>query len=171
MKTKQQKKEQLEEGAKLLKKSKVLLFADFTKLTAEEVRRLRRELTKAGAKMFVIKKRLLGILMKEKGYDVDIKKFGFSVGTVFSPDELESISAPFYKFFKELKVEKEKVLGGYDVTAKRFVEPAEVAFIGELPPREVLLGQFLGLLSSPIRSFMYVLDQKSKMVSSVELSK
>jgi ribosomal protein L10 len=42
------------------------------------------------------------------------------------------------------------------------MDAAQVIYIGKLPPREVLLGQLLGMLASPIRSFMYLLDQKSK---------
>jgi large subunit ribosomal protein L10 len=162
MKTKQQKKEQIEKGGSLLKDSKVLIFTDFSKLPAEDMRKLRREILPTGAKLFVIKKRLLGVLMKQNGYDIDLSKYKMSVGTVFSPVSLEEVSGPVYKFFKGMKLEKEKVLGGYDVAAKSFIEPATIAFIGELPPREVLLGQLLGMLSSPIRSFLYVLDQKSK---------
>ena len=34
--------------------------------------------------------------------------------------------------------------------------------IGQLPSREILLGRVVGMLVSPIRMFLYVLDQKSK---------
>ena len=42
--------------------------------------------------------------------------------------------------------------------------PAEflVMRVGTLPTREVLLAQFLGMLAAPVRSFLYLLDQKSK---------
>ena len=42
------------------------------------------------------------------------------------------------------------------------IDAAQVVFIGNLPPREVLLAQLLGMIAAPIRSFLYVLDQKSK---------
>jgi ribosomal protein L10 len=38
----------------------------------------------------------------------------------------------------------------------------EVLFVGQLPPREILLAQLLGMIAAPIKSFLYVLDQKSK---------
>jgi len=42
------------------------------------------------------------------------------------------------------------------------LEGAQVVRIGTLPPREVLLAQLLGVLAGPIRSFMYLLDEKAK---------
>ena len=145
-----------------MKTSKMLILTDFGKLSAEQLRAFRREMKNADAKLLVMKKRLLSILLKEYGADVDVKSNKLSVGAVFSKSGLEEISAPVYKFFKELKLEKEKILGGWDAAAKKAVDASEIAFIGSLPPREVLLGQLLGMLSSPIRSFLYVLDQKSK---------
>jgi ribosomal protein L10 len=42
------------------------------------------------------------------------------------------------------------------------MDSGQIVAIGKLPPRDVLLAQFLGMLSAPIRSFLYVLDQKAK---------
>ena len=54
------------------------------------------------------------------------------------------------------------LLGGYDIAKKEPFDGAQMIYIGKLPPREVILSQLLGILSAPIRSFLYVLDQKSK---------
>jgi large subunit ribosomal protein L10 len=170
MKTKIQKQEELAEAKKLLEKSKALVFADFTKVTAEDLRKFRRELAKAGAKFLVIKKRLLGLLLKEKGIEADLKQFKTSIGTVFAESGIEEGAASAFKFFKGLEVPEgqpkdvwvKHLVGGYDVAANAPVDAAQVLFIGNLPPREVLLAQLLGMLAAPIRSFLYVLDQKSK---------
>lgn len=161
MKTRTQKQAELEKGKKLLTGSQFLVFTDFTKVSAEDLRRLRGELQKMGAGFLVIKKRLLGILMKERGADFDAKQFKLSLGTVFTED-IEKSSAAVFKFFKELNVEKEKILGGYDLAAKHAMSADDVRMIGQLPSREVLLGQLLGMIAAPIRSLLYVLDQKSK---------
>jgi ribosomal protein L10 len=42
------------------------------------------------------------------------------------------------------------------------IEAAQIVYIGKLPPREVVLAQLLGMLSAPIRSFLYLLDEKGK---------
>lgn len=164
MKTKAQKQKELEKGKKLLNESKFLVFTDFTNVTAENLRRFRRELKGIKANFLVIKKRLLNLLLKEKGIDFDIKTFKFSVGTVFSPVELEKASSSVFKFFKELGVEKDKILGGYDVEKKSIIEKEQISFLGQLPSREVLLGQLLGTMIGPLRAFLYLLSEKSKMV-------
>ena len=170
MKTKVQKNEEMKEAKVLLDKSQALIFADFTNITAENLRKLRGELKKNGANFLVIKKRLLGLLLKERGIDVDLKQFKTSVGTIFSEGDNEKISGPAYKFFAGLEVPEggdkqmwvKKILMGYNVKGKAAMEAQEIIYIGKLPPREVVLAQLLGMLAAPLRSFMYLLDQKSK---------
>jgi len=164
MKTKTQKQEELNKGKELLNASNFLVFTDFNKVGAEDIRNFRKELRAVGASFLVIKKRLLGILLKERGIELDAKKqFAFSLGTVFTPD-IEKSAGVVFKFFKGLNVEKEKILGGYDLAQNNFMDANTVRTIGQLPPREVLLGQLLGMLAAPIQSFLYVLSEKSKMV-------
>jgi large subunit ribosomal protein L10 len=170
MKSKAQKQEELNEARGLLEKSQALVFTDFTKVTAEKVRQFRRELTKADADFLVIKKRLLSILLKEKGIDVDLAQFKISVGTIFSRGDVEKIAGPAFAFFSKLEVPEggakdvwvKHLLGGYDLVKKEPLDGAQMVYIGKLPPRDVVLSQLLGILSAPIRSFLYVLDQKSK---------
>lgn len=172
MKTKQQKSEEIERAAGFLKSSQIMVFTDFSKVPTEEIRKLRKELNKVGAKMLVMKKRLLGVLLKREGHEFDAKKYPGPVGTIFASEPLDKIAAPVFKFFKELsaspanlsgaKLEQEKILGGYDISIKGHLAASHVIAIGQLPPREVLLGQLVGLLTVPMRSLLFVLDQKSK---------
>jgi len=170
MKTKAQKGEELKRAKALLDKSQALIFTDFTKIAAEDIRKLRIELKKQGASFLVIKKRLLGLLFKESEIDTDLKKFKVSVGTIFSEGGADKIAGPAFKFFSGLEIPEggdkntwvKHLLGGYDLKGKMPMDAAQIVSIGKLPPREVLLGQLLGMLASPIRSFMYLLDEKSK---------
>ena len=66
MKTKAQKENELKGAEALLKDSAALAFADFTKVSAEDLRRFRREVKTAGGDFLVIKKRLLNVLLKQK---------------------------------------------------------------------------------------------------------
>lgn len=178
MKTKAQKSEELKKAKALLDKSQALIFADFTKIAAEDVRKFRTELKKDGANFLVIKKRLLALLLKERGIDIDLKRFKISVGTIFSEKGTEAVAGPAFRFFSGLEVREggdkqmwvKHLLGGYDVRANMPVDAAQVVFIGKLPPREVLLAQLLGMLAAPLRSFMYLLDQKAKQSAKVELT-
>src|SRR3989344_7104242 len=174
MKSKIQKSEELEKGRKLLKDSRVVLLIDFSKVKTADLRNLRQELKKSGNPLLIIKKRLLGLLLKDKNIEFKNADFKMPMGAVFASD-LESASASVYKFFQglvmERKIDKMRMLGGYDVAAGSFISAEQAVFIGKLPSREVLLGQLLGMIAAPIRSFLYVLSEKSRMASSVEPSK
>jgi large subunit ribosomal protein L10 len=171
MKTRAQKEQELAHARELFDKSEALIFADFTHITAENLRKLRIELKKADANFLVIKKRILGILLKEKGIEIDLQQFKTSVGTIFSTADAEHIAGPAFKFFSTMAVPDgaakdvwiKKILAGYDINAKSSMDAQQIIYIGKLPPREVVLAQLLGMLAAPIRSFMYILDQKSKM--------
>ena len=107
---------------------------------------------------------------KEQGIDVDVKGLGSQVGTIFSESDIEKSSAPVYKFFygiggdtKAGRTESvKKIVGAYDLKKKNFIEAKDVVFIGQLPPREVLLGQLFGMIAAPISSLLYILKEKSK---------
>lgn len=170
MKSRAQKQKELEKGRDLLKKSSALVFVDFTKVPTEALRKLRKEIKAVGGNLLLIKKRLLGILLKEIGAGFDPKTNKFSLGTIFSEGDIEKISAPVYKFFASLDVPDggakdmwvKHIIDAYDVNAKAKVGAEQVIFIGKLPPREVLLAQLFGMLAAPLRSFMYLLQEKSK---------
>mgnify|MGYP001607393661 FL=1 len=161
MKTKAQKIEQIKQAEQLLLKSRFLVFADFTGLNVAGFQKLKKSL-KAGLNIFqVVKKRLLKIVFKNRGIEFDPVQFDSQVATLFSAEDLTDIAAPIYKFSKEVK-NVFKILGAYDLNNKKFFTADEVKFIGQLPPREVLLAQIVGMISSPLRKFLFVLNEKAK---------
>jgi large subunit ribosomal protein L10 len=164
MKSKLQKGKELEQGKKLLQASQTVVFADFTGVNIEAVKRLKKGIKEAGATFKVLKKRLLKIAFKEQGINFDPTQFEAQVGVVFIPGDLTSAAAPIYKFSKELAKEKKefKVLGVYDLLGKTFLTGEQFIAIAKLPSREVLLGQLVSMLLTPIRQFMFVIDQLSK---------
>lgn len=170
MKTKPQKVDEIKKAEELLAQSKFLAFAEFGGVPAEEVRKLRVKAKEMGANVMMLKKRLLNVALKNKGIDYDVRQFDASVGTVFSPD-LEKGSGALYGFFSNLGENKEekaanikKILGGFDMTSGTTLDAGKVIAIGQLPPREIILAQFMGMLVAPLRTFMYILQEKAKMM-------
>ncbi len=168
MKTKTQKKAELENGKKLLSESQSLVFSDFSNIKTKDAHKLRKELTQLGAKLLVMKKRLLAILLKDSGVEFDVKQFKMPVATIFSKPDIEAASGPVFKFFSTLEVPegKEKnmwvghMLGGYNIPERAFVDQKQLILFGKLPTRDVMLAQTLGMIAAPIRSFLYILKQK-----------
>lgn len=167
MKTKSQKQSELEKVKKLLEKSQTLVLTDFSRIKVNSLRELRKSLREQGADYMVIKKRLLGLMLKEKGIEFDSKSHKLSIGAIYSDKHIEEISGPIVKFFGNLGEEikaAEKILGGYHVGDKVFIEAGHVVMIGNLPPKEILLAQLLGLIQAPISSLLYLMKEKSKKI-------
>ena len=166
MKTRAQKQETIEKSMEAIKKSELMLFADFSGVSVSEISRLRKTLRDAGAKFTVIKKKLLRVAFQKLGLDFNPEQFDSQLGTVFSSKDISVIAGPVYRFSRETlganKKERFKILGAFEVAAKKFLSGEEVKAIGQLPPREVLLGQLMGAISGPMRALLYVLSERGK---------
>jgi large subunit ribosomal protein L10 len=163
MKTKAQKKEQIETGKGEFDKSETIVFADFTGLSANDLNVFRKLVRGLGGVMVVMKKRLLTLMFKEKDINFDAKKLEGQVGVVFSPKDSVETANVVYQFGKPFKTKNIfNILGGFEVKGKRFMEKAEVETLGQLPSREVLLGQLAFMLTVPIKKVLFVLNEKAK---------
>lgn len=168
MKTKQQKIEAVSDGMEQIKKSETLVFADFGGVSVEELKTFRRALREVGAKFSVMKKRLMRVMFQGLGIDFNPEQFDAQVGTVLSSKSIADVAGVVYKFSRTTvganKKERFSILGAYDLTSKKFMEGAEVKMIGQLPSREILLGQLMGTIAGPLRALLYVLNEKSKQI-------
>lgn len=159
-KTKAQKTKVVQEGAESLKASNVAVVADFTGLGVNDINTLRKSLKAAGLRFGVIKKRILALIFKNAGIEFNTKEFPGQTGVVFSSKDIVETSAEIYKFSKQKELFK--VLGGFDLESKAFVSASDIRRYGALPSREVLLGQLVFMLTSPIRSLLFVFNEKAK---------
>ncbi len=168
MKTKSQKQEALKEAQKLMDENQNIVFVDFTGTSVENIRSLRRTLGELGAKMKVVKKKLLRVAFEKKSIDFNPEQFESHIASIFSSKDISEVAPPVYKFFKENEKKGFNILGTYDLVNKSFISEEMTKRIGQLPSREILLGQLVGMLAAPMRMFLYVLDQKSKMVETAK---
>lgn len=159
MLTKEQKKKVIENETGALKGSRSIVFVDFTGVKAGDLNAFRKTIRDCGGELKVIKKKLLRVAFTEAGLDFNPEMFESQVGTIFSGEDVFAMAQPAYKFASA------KILGGYDVEGKRFVPAEEVIMLGKLPSKEVLLGQLVGMIASPIRSFMFVLKERASKIA------
>ena len=166
MKTKEQKKQVLDETKKLLDESQNLFFVDFTGISAQDMKDLRKTLRNSGATTRVVKKKLLRVALEKNEIDFNPEQFDEQLATVFSPKDVSEIAGPIYKFYKDKeKTTGFKILGAYDLANRNFIDDVMVKRIGQLPSREILLAQLLGMLQAPIKMFLYVVNEHSKKVA------
>lgn len=163
MKTKLQKQEEINNCASALKSASTAIIADHTGLSSNDINALRKLLFAFGAKVIVLKKRLLKRVLESLSLDTNASLFSGHVGVIVSASELHDISKSVVGFAKKHK-EVFKVLGGFELREKKYLDGTVVTRIGELPSREVLLGQLVGMIASPLRSFMYVLSERAKKI-------
>ncbi len=156
-KTKAQKQEAIKVGDKELKDTKFLVFADFSKVTNEELKSFRRLIRTINGKFTIVKKRLMGIILKNAGIEFNTKQFPGQMGTVFAKGDISDIAQVVYKFSKERQ--NFKILGGLDILKKESLPRETVVAIGRLPSREVLLAQLLGGITGPVRKLMFALNK------------
>lgn len=138
-----------------VKSVRTIVFIDFSGVSAMNMNNFRREVRSLG-EVSVIKKRLLRVAFEKAGIDFNPEVFDAQVATVFSKEDVQPVAALAYKF------KEAKILGGYDLEAKRFLDADEVTMLGKLPSRDVLISQVVGMVAAPIRSFLYVLSERSK---------
>jgi len=175
--TKQQKIKQMEEGQELLKQSRGLIFVDFTGASVEDFKILRKTLREFGAKLKVLKKKLFRIVFEKEKINFNPEQFESQLGVIFANKEIDELAAPIYKFAKDLErragpkkqgasaVSGFKILGAFDLSAKNFHEAETVIKLGQLPTREILLAQLVGVLSAPLRMLAYIIQERSKKVA------
>lgn len=167
MKTKTKKQSELNQAKQLLSKSEGLLFIDISKIPTKFINKLRQELKSNLNQLLVIKKRLFNIGLKNNKINLDLSNIKKSFGIVFL-NNIESGIQQTYKFLKNLEKEKifesvnEKIFLGFNLKQQKELQKDEIILIGNLPSREVALSQLIGMISTPLRSLMYILQEKSK---------
>lgn len=159
MKSEAQKIESVTKGEELTKDSQTVILANFSGLKVNDLSKFRKTLKTKGAVFSVIKKRLLKIIFEKIGFVFDRQRFADQVGVVFSPADLIATASEIYRFAKQN--EAFKVIGGYDLKEKKFIEAAEIIQIGQLPSREILLAQLVDMIAAPIKKLLLALNEIS----------
>lgn len=163
MKTKKQKIQIVEETEKIIQKSGILLFINFTALKFEEMKKLRKILKTKNNLLKIIKKRLLKVALKNQGIDFNPEQFEAQAAAIFSNQELNDLAAPVYKFAKKNK-EGFKILGAYDLIKKEFIDAEKVNFIAQLPSKEIILARLIGMITAPLKMFLLVLQGRAEKI-------
>lgn len=145
---------------KRLTGAKSIVFVNFKALPVSETKILRRQLLADKIGYFVTKKtlakRVLGDL-KAKG---DMPELPGELAIAYGEDLL----APARETYAFQKTAREKgsisIVGG--IFDGEFKTQAEMMSIATIPPRQVLLAQFVNLINSPIQRFAVVVSEISK---------
>jgi len=140
-----------------LKRSPFVLVTDYQRMKVGDFGELRNRLTPAGAEVHVVKNNFLKRAMTDSGFpDVGDKLVG-QTAVVTGEKDMAPVAKIFKTFAAEFKIAALRV-GFIDRTV---LSTAELETLADLPPREVLQAQLLGLLLSPATRLVRLLNEPS----------
>lgn len=153
-KTRQQKEEQVTRLTDKLKQAKSVVFADYRGLKMSQLSDLRNKLVDEQAEFSVTKNTLLGISLKESGYQAPNKVMEGPIATLFSfGDEV----APLKTLVKTLKdTGIGKITGGF--FGGNFMDEYSLVRLSALPSKLELQGKVVGILAAPLYGLANVLQ-------------
>lgn len=157
--TRKQKEEIAAELAKKFTEEQIAIFSKVHGVSVAKLAAFRRELKKIGAELKIAKKTLLQRAIDVANIPADVKKMEGEVGVIFGYEENQAEAAKLAQKFQK-ENETFKILLG--LLGKTLISKEQVVSLAKLPSREQLLGELAGVLVSPIRNLMNVLQGNQK---------
>ena len=142
----------------LAKDAKSIVLVDYRGITVSQATELRNNARSAGCVYKVYKNRLMKIAFENLGITFPATDFEGTTAVLFcNSDEVApaKIALDASTKYNVLKLKSGFVTGKYYNTE-------EITALAKIPSRDVLLGQLLGLLTSPMRSLAFDLSEIAK---------
>ena len=141
------------------KEAKAIVLVDYRGLTVAQANELRNDVRSAGGVYKVYKNRLMKIAFENLGIQFPAADFEGTTAVLFhANDEVAPAKIAldgFTKYEKKLKLKSGFVSGKYFNTE-------EITALANIPSREVLVAQLLGLLTNPMRSLAVAISEVAK---------
>src|SRR5260370_12115418 len=141
--------------AEKLKQSPFVLVTDYQRMKVGDFTELRNRLMPVGAEMHVVKNNFLKRAMADSGFpDVGGQLVG-QTAVVTGENDVAPVAKIFKTFATEFKIAALKI-GFVDRTV---LSTTELETLADLPPREILQAQLLGLLMSSATRLVRLLNE------------
>lgn len=134
--------------------SEAVLVTDYRGLTVAQLGRLRKDLRAKNAELHIVKNSLTRLALNEVGLDLPANLINGPTAMAFLHDDLSGPTKVLKEFAKESK-DLLAIRGGFMGPA--VLDAKSAVALADLPTRDELLGQFIGLLQQPQRQLMSVL--------------
>src|SRR3982751_2251637 len=138
-----------------LNRSPFLLVTDYQRMKVDQFGELRNRLAPIGAEMRVVKNSFLKRAMADSGMPDVGEKLSGQTAIVMGENDVAPVAKILKTFAAEFKVAALKI----GVVDKAVLSTKDVEALAELPSREVLLAQLLGLLLSPMTQLARLLNE------------
>lgn len=157
--TREQKGNILKDLKEKFSRAKAVILVEFNKLPVSKTMELRRVLKGIGAEYKVAKKTLISRVLKSEKYEeINLDDMKTQVAFVLSYDDPVPAASSLYKFSR--LNEALKILGGF--LGFNWRDKAKIIELAKLPSREVLLGQVVRMIASPLSGLATVLSGNTR---------
>lgn len=138
-----------------LTRSPFVLVTDYQRMKVDQFGDLRNRLAPAGAEVRVVKNSFLRRAMTDSGLPDVADKLSGQTAIVMGDKDVAPVAKILKTFAAEFKVAALKI----GVIDKSILSAQEIEALADLPSREVLLAQLLGLLMSPATKLVRLLNE------------
>lgn len=138
-----------------LSRSPFLLVTDYQRMKVAQFGELRNRLAPTGAEVHVVKNSFLKRAMTESGMPDVAEQLTGQTAVVTGDKDVAPVAKVLKTFAAEFKIATLKI----GVVDKNVLSSAEVESLADLPTREVLLSQFLGVLLAPATKLVRTLNE------------
>ena len=138
-----------------LNRSPFLLVTDYQGMKVAQFGELRNRLAPTGAQVHVVKNSFLKRAMTASGLPDLAEQLSGQTALVTGEKDVAPVAKVLKTFAAEFKIAAVKI----GVVDKSVLSTAEVESLADLPSREVLLAQFLGVLLAPATKLARILNE------------
>src|SRR5690348_15965051 len=138
-----------------LNRSPFLLVADYQRMNVDHFGELRNRLAPIGAEVHVVKNSFLRRAITASDLPDIAEQLTGQTAVVTGDKDVATVAKVLKTFAAEFKLAALKI----GVVGRDVLSTAEVESLADLPPREVLQAQLLGLLMSPATKLVRILNE------------
>jgi len=144
----------IEQAKEWYAKSSGIVFTDYRGLKVKELQELRASLREKGGELHVLKNTLFRIAAGDDTLKLPAELHNGTTAFTFVFENEATVAKALLDYAKSSKklVVKGGFFGGKAFTSK------EVEALSELPPKEVLISQVIGLIASPVSNLVGVIE-------------
>ncbi len=140
------------------KNAKSIVLVDYRGLTVSQVTELRNKVREAGGVYKVYKNRLMKIAFEKLGIEFPASDFEGTTAVLFH--ETDEVAPAKIALDGAKSTGKIQLKSGY--VSGKYYNTAEITTLANIPSREVLVAQLLGLLTNPMRSLAVCVSEIAK---------
>ncbi|HEY3662308.1 MAG TPA: 50S ribosomal protein L10 [Chthoniobacterales bacterium] len=135
--------------------SPFLLVTDYQRMKVDQFGELRNRLAPTGAEVHVVKNSFLKRAMTASGMPDLAEQLTGQTAVVTGKSDVAPVAKVLKAFAAEFKIAALKI----GVVDKAVLSTAEVESLADLPPRDILLSQLLGVLLAPATKLVRTLNE------------